>query len=89
MEVEVVYARPDGQWLGTVEVEPGTTAAEAVARSGVITAHPEVDPWSQPLGIFGEHCRADSLLRPGDRVEIYRPLVVDPKTARRRRARRS
>lgn len=86
MRVEVVYARPEHQWLIPLEVEPGITAAEAVVRSGLPQRCPEIDPWQQPLGVFGRRCTPDTLLRPGDRVEVYRPLVVDPKTARRRRA---
>lgn len=87
MRVEVVYALPHRQWLATVEVEPGTTAAEAVARSGVTRVFPEIDPGQADLGIFGRRCSGTTVLRPGDRVEIHRRLRVDPKTARRHRAR--
>ena len=86
MRVEVAYARPDRQWLWSVEVPAGTTAMEAIRQSGVVAACPEVDPESAPLGIFGEACSRETLLRPGDRVEIHRPLKRDPKTARRERA---
>ncbi len=86
MKVEVAYALPERQWLRVVEVEPGTTAVEAVRRSQIPLERPEVDPWTAPLGRFGQPCAADTVLRAGDRVEIYRPLQVDPKTARRRRA---
>ena len=86
MRVEVVYALPAQQWLEILDVEPGTTAAEAVARSGIPSQCPQVDPWSSPLGRFGRPCAPEAVLRPGDRVEIHRPLQVDPKVARRRRA---
>ncbi len=87
MRVEVVYARAEAQRLLAVELAPGTRAIEAVEASGILEHFPEIDPATASLGIFGRHCDHDRILRPGDRVEIYRPLQVDPKTARRRRAR--
>lgn len=86
MRVEIAYAEPREQWLRVIEVEPGTTAAEAIRESGLADEWPELETADPVLGIFGQACRPDTVLRPGDRVEIYRPLQVDPKTARRRRA---
>ncbi len=86
MRVEVAYARPDRQRLIALELEPGATAHEAVARSGILDACPEIDRDDLRLGVFGEPCAHTTVLRSGDRVEIYRPLQVDPKEARRRRA---
>lgn len=86
MRVEVAYARPDRQWLIAVEVEPGASARDAVERSGIVAECPEIDAHALRLGIFGEACDPATVLRAGDRVEIYRPLQVDPKEARRRRA---
>jgi len=86
MRVEVVYARPERQALYTVEVAPGSTAADAVRASGLSEAFPEIDPAHGPLGVFGVQCAPDTVLRAGDRVEIYRPLQVHPREARRRRA---
>lgn len=88
MRVEVAYARPDDQRLIALEVSPGTTAADAVRASGLPELFPETDPTSAPLGIFSQPCKPEHVLRAGDRVEIYRPLQVDPKEARRLRARR-
>jgi hypothetical protein len=86
MRVEVVYARPEAQTLLDVDLPPGATAGEAVARSGVLVRHPEIEWPGAPIGIFGRRVAPERLLREGDRVEIYRPLTADPKEARRRRA---
>lgn len=86
IRVEVAYARPDEQAVIPVEVEAGTSAREAVARSGILERFPEIDLDSSKLGIFGKLTKPDTVLRPGDRVEIYRPLIADPKEVRRRRA---
>lgn len=85
--VEVVYATPQRQWLIALRVAPGTTAAEAVAQSGILADFPQLDV--RRLGVFGEHVEAGHPLAPGDRVEIYRPLRLDPKEARRQAARRA
>ena len=86
--VEVVYALPDRQDVVSLEVPPGTTVIEAIRRSGIGARHPEVGPVPQALGIHGRSVTPETVLRAGDRVEIYRPLVADPKQARRRRAAR-
>lgn len=86
MQVEIAYALPHRQWLRSVEIQPGTTAAEAVEASGIVSEVPDIDPYTTPLGVFGRRCSPQTVLRPGDRVEIYRPLQVDPREARRRRA---
>lgn len=83
IEVEVAYARPERQLIVTVEVPPGTTAIEAVRLSGIEEQFPEIDPDKNRLGVFGKLCKADRPLQAGDRVEIYRPLIVDPRVARR------
>ncbi|MEJ2384889.1 MAG: RnfH family protein [Xanthomonadales bacterium] len=84
--VEVVYATRERQRLVSLEVEPGCTVGEAIERSGLAASFPElvVDPGA--VGIFSRKVPLDHALRPGDRVEIYRPLIADPKEARRRRA---
>ena len=87
MRVEVVYALPHDQRLVALELPAGSSAADAVRQSGLPECFPEIDPEQSPLGLFGRHCDAQQVLRPGDRVEIYRPLQVDPKEARRLRAR--
>ncbi len=86
--VEVAYARPDRQEIIAVQVPEGTTAYEAVALSGIQSYFPEMNPESQSMGIFGKVLKEPKrhALREGDRVEIYRPLKIDPKQARANRA---
>jgi putative ubiquitin-RnfH superfamily antitoxin RatB of RatAB toxin-antitoxin module len=90
IRVEVAFARPDRQEIVTLEVEEGSTAVDAVKRSGIVTLFPEIDPETSSLGIFGKAIKQPSTheLRDGDRVEIYRPLKIDPKEARLNRAKR-
>jgi hypothetical protein len=84
--VEVVYALPEVQTLLAFEVPEGATAAEAVRLSGILDKHPEIDLARAKIGVFGKHVKADTPLRERDRVEIYRPLIADPKEVRRQRA---
>lgn len=83
IEVEVAYARPERQLILKLEVPAGTTAVEAARLSGIEEQFPEIDLGKNRLGVFGKLCRADRPLNAGDRVEIYRPLLVDPRAARR------
>lgn len=87
-QVEVVYALPEKQVLLPLDVSPGTTVAQAIELSGIEAHFPgmEVDP--KRVGVFGAKVGMQDELRPGDRVEIYRPLIADPKEARRKRAAR-
>ena len=89
LRVEVVYALPERQMLIALEVEEGTTAMQAIERSGILGRFPQADPVRDGIGVFGKIVPLDALLREGDRVEIYRPLIADPKHARRKRAGRS
>jgi len=91
--VEVAYALPNRQQLTTLQVAPGTTAFEAVEQSGIVQQFPEIDLETAKMGIFGQALGSKGLkpprehvLQAGDRVEIYRPLIVDPKEVRKRRA---
>lgn len=86
LRVEVVYALPQGEDAALVELPRGKTALDAVRASGILERHPEIDRRSLKLGIYGQAVAAHAPLADGDRVEIYRPLVLDPKEARRRRA---
>lgn len=87
IEVEVAYALPRKQTVVTLKVPVGTTAREAIARSG-IAAQPADGDWNKvAVGIFGRRAPLATVLREHDRVEIYRPLIADPKQARRKRAR--
>jgi putative ubiquitin-RnfH superfamily antitoxin RatB of RatAB toxin-antitoxin module len=86
LHVQVCYATPTLEDLRDLVVEQGATIAQAIAQSGLLQAHPEIDLASQPVGLFGKKRPLDTVLRERDRVEIYRPLVADPKESRRRRA---
>ena len=85
-DVDVVYALPDRQRRITVRVAAGTRVAEAIRQSGILDEHPEIDPAHCKLGIFARRVAADAEVCAGDRIEIYRPLVADPKIVRRERA---
>lgn len=84
--VEVVYALPDEQTLLKQQVAPGATVAEAIEASGILQKYPQIDLAANKLGIFGKLVKADAVLRDRDRIEIYRPLIADPKEVRRQRA---
>ncbi len=86
IEVEVAYAKPDEQALIPLKVPPGTTLEQAIVQSGVLERFPEIDLSVNKVGIFGKVAKKDTVLSPGDRVEIYRPLIADPKEARKKRA---
>lgn len=87
IRVEVAYAEPDRQELIRIEVPAGTTVAEAIALSGIGYRIHGLDLSEGNVGIFGRVRPLDAVLSAGDRVEIYRPLICDPKEVRRRRAR--
>ncbi len=87
IQVEVAYALPDEQFLRSLRVPAGTTVADAIERSGIRERFPDVDPGGRnKVGIFGKITRMTQVLREGDRVEIYRPLIADPKEIRKQRA---
>ena len=88
LKVEVAYALPDQQVLVELEVEEGTTVSEAIERSGIPARFPEARVAGGNVGIFGRPVELDAAVREGDRVEIYRPLIANPKEARRKRAKR-
>jgi putative ubiquitin-RnfH superfamily antitoxin RatB of RatAB toxin-antitoxin module len=81
--VEVVYATPDEQRIVTLEHRPGLTARAAVDASGLVEAFPEIAERPLVLGLYAQPIDPDRLLSPGDRVEICRPLLRDPRTLRR------
>lgn len=89
LKIEVVYALRDEQVLTALEVEEGVSVREVIERSGILRQYPEIELVPGRVGIFGKGVDLDSRLRDGDRVEIYRLLVADPKDARRRRVKRS
>lgn len=87
IDIEVVYAGPEGQVVRSLAVAMGTTAVEAVELSAIDGCVPGLVWDRQRLGIFSRRVEPDHVLAAGDRVEIYRPLTLDPMEARRRRAR--
>ncbi len=84
--VEVVFTLPDIQVVKCLNVDEGTTADVAIAQSGILEMFPEIDLTKNRCGIFGKLISCGTVLRHHDRVEIYRPLIINPKDARRMRA---
>ena len=88
ISVEVAYALPEKQMIIELEVPPGTNMLDAVKQSGIADKFSDIDLDNLALGIFGKAERKplERVLEPGDRVEIYRPLIADPKEVRKQRA---
>jgi putative ubiquitin-RnfH superfamily antitoxin RatB of RatAB toxin-antitoxin module len=86
MRIEVVYAAPQATDIVSVELPHGATVRDALAASGIAARHPGIA--LDALGVYGKRVSADTPLADGDRVEIYRPLAIDPKERRRQRARK-
>lgn len=84
--VEVVYALPERQELIQLRLPSGSTLQQAVEASGLLQKFPEIDLAKNKVGIFGKLSKTDTVLRDRDRVEIFRPLLADPKEVRRKRA---
>lgn len=87
--VEIAYAAKDKQSLIPIKVRKGTTVEAAIKLSGILEKFPEIDLTVNQVGIFGKFVPLTRLLKPVDRVEIYRPLIADAKKARRERASKS
>jgi putative ubiquitin-RnfH superfamily antitoxin RatB of RatAB toxin-antitoxin module len=84
MQIGVAYSEPAQQiWLN-IEVPDGATVQQAIEKSGILRMFPHIDLAVQKVGVFGKLVKLDANLRPGDRVEIYRPIVCDPQTVPRR-----
>ena len=86
MRIEVAYAKPSEQVILTLDIADGSTIEAAIIESGILQRFPEIDLANNRVGIFGRLCKLDQTIKAGDRVEIYRPLLVDPKEMRRTRA---
>lgn len=86
IRIEVVYALTGKQELVTLMLPSGATVREAIERSGIPQKYPEIDLAKNKLGIFAKLTKPDAVLRDRDRVEIYRPLIADPKEVRKQRA---
>jgi putative ubiquitin-RnfH superfamily antitoxin RatB of RatAB toxin-antitoxin module len=88
IRVEVAYATPARQTVIELSVEPGSTIEAVIEKSGILDAYPEIDLSKQSVGVFSESRILADTLEDGDRVEIYRSLTIDPKDARRKRAKK-
>ncbi|WP_299180028.1 RnfH family protein [uncultured Neptuniibacter sp.] len=88
MNIEVAYALPTEQKIISLKVPDECTVYEAVIKSGIKDIFPEIDPENDPMGIFAKAVKnpKETILREGQRIEIYRPLIADPKEARAKRA---
>jgi len=86
INIEVAYALPDVQRVISLQVNEGIELIEAVKQSGILDEFSEIDIEKAKVGIFGKLKKANTALREGDRVEIYRKLIADPKQVRKQRA---
>ena len=86
VQVEVIYAEPDRVWRCHIDVPEGSTVAECVSIAAAQSQFAALDCTGFATGIFGEQCGGDRVVQPNDRIELYRPLITDAKTARRVRA---
>lgn len=86
IRVEIAYARPDEQAIVPIEVPEGTTLEQVILRSRIQERFPEIQLQTAKVGVFGKLSKLSAAVRAGDRVEIYRPLLADPKEVRKKRA---
>jgi putative ubiquitin-RnfH superfamily antitoxin RatB of RatAB toxin-antitoxin module len=86
IHIEVVYARPERQEISSLSLPAGSTVGQAIEASGLLARYPEIDLAKNKLGVYAKLAKADTALRDRDRVEIYRPLIADPKEVRKQRA---
>ena len=86
MDIEVAYAKPEEQVILKQSVAVDATVEHALKESGLLDRFPEIDLSVNKVGVFGKLCKLNASLRPGDRIEVYRALIADPKEARRKRA---
>ncbi|MCK4675933.1 MAG: RnfH family protein [Gammaproteobacteria bacterium] len=86
INVEVAYALPEKQIIRAVNVDVGTTIGAAIVQSGIMMDFPDLELEEAKVGIFGKAAVMTTVLNDGERVEIYRPLIADPKEVRRKRA---
>lgn len=86
IQIEVVYGLAHKQKLLSLLVSQGTTVEEAISESGIIALFPEIDLSENKVGIWNKAVKLSTVLESLDRIEIYRPLIADPKEVRKRRA---
>ncbi|PLR36744.1 RnfH family protein [Chimaeribacter californicus] len=89
IRVEVVYALPERQYLRSVTLEEGSSVEQAIMASGILEQRTEIDLTINKVGIYSRPVKLGDQVSEGDRVEIYRPLIADPKELRRQRAERA
>ena len=87
--VEVVYALPERQYLRTVKLKSGSTVEKAIQVSGLLELRQDINLKHNKVGVYSRPVKLSDILDDGDRIEIYRPLIADPKELRRLRAERS
>lgn len=85
MQIAVAYSDPANQLWLRLDVTEGATVEQAIIKSGILKQFPDIDLTEQKVGVFGKLVNLDQSLKPGDRIEIYRPIIADPKTVPRRR----
>ncbi|MCP5247953.1 MAG: RnfH family protein [Candidatus Accumulibacter sp.] len=86
LRIDVIYALPSRQQLVSLKLPAGSTVRQAIEASGLLQKHSEIDLTSNKVGVFAKLTKLDAPLRDQDRVEIYRPLIADPKEVRKQRA---
>lgn len=88
IRIELIYALPDEQQILLIEVDENTSVEQAIKQSDILQTYPEIDLTINKIGIFSKTCKLTDKLQNGDRIEIYRPLIADPKEARKARAKK-
>ncbi|OBX86054.1 MULTISPECIES: RnfH family protein [Haemophilus] len=86
INIEIAYALPERYYLKSFQVDEGITVQTAITQSGILSQFPEIDLSTNKIGIFSRPIKLTDVLKEGDRIEIYRPLLADPKEIRRKRA---
>ena len=86
INIEIAYALPERYYLKFFQVDEGITVQTAITQSGILSQFPEIDLSTNKIGIFSRPIKLTDVLKEGDRIEIYRPLLADPKEIRRKRA---
>ena len=86
INIEIAYAFPERYYLKSFQVDEGITVQTAIMQSGILSQFPEIDLSTNKIGIFSRPIKLTDVLKEGDRIEIYRPLLADPKEIRRKRA---
>jgi putative ubiquitin-RnfH superfamily antitoxin RatB of RatAB toxin-antitoxin module len=89
LSIELVYGLPQRQTLISLMVPLDTTVEQAIKQSGLLNIYPDIDLALNKVGVWNRACKLNDVLKDGDRVEIYRPLIADPKEIRKRRAQKA